>query len=163
MSKNKKQATNDFHFRYKNEKVKNFLDNQPRKSQSIELAILLAINSFGQDDLLASLESWLLDKKINVYSDKYPKRVNPQNQNAILNEIENSQKEKKTDKEKNSKKKKEAPKVTNTEPKKEKNERKTVHRKKIEPKHVKNKATSSERLTNEEINKMLWDGNSSNL
>lgn len=157
MSKNKKQATNDFHFRYKNEKVKNFLDNQPRKSQSIELAILLAINSFGQDDLLTSLESWLLDKKINVYSDEYPKRVNTQNQNAILDKIENSQKEK------NTKKKKEAPKVTNTEPKKEKNERKTVHRKKIEPKHVKNKSTSSERLTNEEINKMLWDGNSSNL
>ena len=90
MSQKKKTATNDFHFRYKDDlngqKVKEFLDNQaPHKSQSIELAILLAINAFGQGDLLASLESWLLNKKINVYSQE----IIP-NKNSILDKTDNT-------------------------------------------------------------------------
>lgn len=158
MSQKKKTATNDFHFRYKDDlngqKVKEFLDNQaPHKSQSIELAILLAINAFGQGDLLASLESWLLNKKINVYSQE----IIP-NKNSILDKTDNTPEERKVKKEKDTKPKV-AKKATNVKQQKEKN----IHEKKVKPRNAENEKSSSGRLTNEEINKMLWDGNSSDL
>lgn len=157
MNKRKKHSINDFHFRYgddlNGQRVKNFLKNQSHKSQSVELAILLAINTFGDEDLVSAIENWILDKNINVYSEK--STFSKQQPTSTANKVDKKESIDAT--------RKSERKNNDVSPNKEKHKPNTTHSKKNKAKQTEKEKIIPKPLSSEEINKMLWDGNSSNL
>lgn len=165
MSKKKKSQFKDFHFIYKLDKhgedIEKFLKGQKNKSQSIELALLFAIKRFGYNDLLNSLEDWILENNLDPYSVLKTDKSKSESVTKTI-EVNKEEKQHKPDTEpikylkphqsnSNKRKDKKITKVENNLDNKSNNKLD----KKIE------KAKDS--LSTDDINKILWDGNSSSL
>jgi hypothetical protein len=163
LSKKRKTQFKDFHFIYKldkrGENIEKFLKGQKNKSQSIELALLFAIKRFGYNDLLNSLEDWILENNLDPYS------VLKSDKSKPVTKIIEANKEEKQHKPDAERIQSSKPHQSNSNKRKDKKVTKVENNidKKSNNKLDKKSEKAKDSLSTDDINKILWDGNSSSL